>query len=165
VRTLPKHLRPRWRYLGLELETWPDADLSRGSFQRAVWYAAQNLLGDVASADADLSVLRFRHGGAEGEAIVRARRGAVDRARAIVACVDRVGDAPVGVRVRGVSGTVRACEERYLRGATRAVEQRDVAFDGGDRGHVRGDAVDVRLDADDDGAFAGATALDLPDSS
>jgi ribonuclease P/MRP protein subunit POP5 len=150
----------------VELETWPDADLSRGTFQRAVWYAAQNLLGDVASADADLSVLRFRHVGAEGEAIVRARRGAVDRARAIVACVDRVGDAPVGVRVRGVSGTVRACEERYLRGATRAVEQRDVAFDGGGRGFVRGDAVDVRLDADDaDGRFAGATALDLPDSS
>jgi ribonuclease P/MRP protein subunit POP5 len=160
MRTLPKHLRPRWRYLGIELETWPDADISRGAFQRAVWYAAQNLLGDAASADLDLSVLTFRHEGAEGEAVVRTRRGDVDRARAVVACVDSVGDAPVGLRVRGVSGTVRACEERYLRGGARAVEQRDVAFDGGGRGFVR----DTTVDVETDGRFTGATALDLPNS-
>ncbi|ELK49519.1 ribonuclease P protein component 2, partial [Haloferax sp. BAB-2207] len=54
MKHLPKHLRPRRRYLAVEVETWPDADLARGPFQRELWYAAQNLYGDAGSADADL---------------------------------------------------------------------------------------------------------------
>jgi ribonuclease P/MRP protein subunit POP5 len=158
VKHLPKHLQPRWRYLGVEMETWPDADLSRGAFQRETWYAAQNLYGDAGSAAADLTVIRFRHAGAEGEAVVRARRGEVGRARAALACVDAVDGHPVGIRVRGVSGTVRACEERYLRGRTRPLDHRDVAFEGLERtASVRGAAVDVSTP---DG-FAGATAPEL----
>ena len=51
VKHLPKYLRPRWRYLAVELESWPDADVDRRSFQRELWFAAQNLLGDAGSAD------------------------------------------------------------------------------------------------------------------
>ena len=47
MKHLPKHLQPRWRYLAVELEAWPDADFDRRDFQRSVWFAAQNLLGDV----------------------------------------------------------------------------------------------------------------------
>jgi ribonuclease P/MRP protein subunit POP5 len=114
VKHLPKHLQPRWRYLAVAVETWPDADLDRRSFQRAVWYAAQNLVGDAGSAELDLSVLRFDHDDGTGHAVVRARRGEVDRARAVLACVDDVGGVEVGLRIAGVSGTVRACEEKYL---------------------------------------------------
>jgi ribonuclease P/MRP protein subunit POP5 len=162
VRHLPKHIQPRWRYLGVEIETWPDASLSRGPFQRELWYAAQNLYGDAGSAAVDLTVLGFTHEGAEGETVVRARRGEVDRARAALACVTSVDGHEVGLRVRGVSGTVRACEERYLRRAARPLEERHVVFDGADRtAYVRDSTVDV---VTPDG-FAGATALDLPDSS
>lgn len=104
MKHLPKHLRPRWRYFAVGIETWPDADLGRRGFQRALWYAAGNLLGDAGSADADLTLLSFSHDGGEGEAIVRARHGHVDDARATIACVSEVDDEPVGVRVRGISG-------------------------------------------------------------
>jgi ribonuclease P/MRP protein subunit POP5 len=111
---LPKHLRPRYRYLAVGLETGPDAEIDRRAFQRAIWYAAQNLLGDVGSAALDLSVLQFAFAEGTGEAVVRTRRGEVDRTRAVLACLDAVADQPVGLRVRGTSGTVRACEEQYL---------------------------------------------------
>jgi ribonuclease P/MRP protein subunit POP5 len=114
MKHLPKHLSPRWRYLAVALEARPDVSLSRGDFQRAVWYAAGNLLGDPGSADADLRVLRFSFADGEGHAVVRARRGEVDPARAALACVSEVGGDPVGVHVRGVSGTLRACAEKYL---------------------------------------------------
>jgi ribonuclease P/MRP protein subunit POP5 len=114
MKHLPKHLQPRWRYLAVGLEAWPDADLSRSDFQRAVWYAAGNLLGDPGSADADLRVLHFEFGDGAGEAVVRARRGEVGPARAALACVSEVDSHPVGVHVRGVSGTVRACTEKHL---------------------------------------------------
>ncbi|WP_129115149.1 Rpp14/Pop5 family protein [Halegenticoccus tardaugens] len=158
MKHLPKHLQPRWRYLGVEIEAWPDADVARGSFQRELWFAAQNLLGDAESADADLTVLGFRFDDGVGETVVRARRGHAGAARAALACIDEIGGDPVGVSVHGVSGTVRACEERYLRGRAGRSGKRNVAFEDADRiAYSRDGALDVRLPA----GFAGATKLDF----
>ena len=157
MKHLPKHLRPRWRYLAVGLETWPEASLGRRSFQREVWYAAQNLLGDAGSAAVDLSVIRFAHSDGAGHAIVRTRRGETDRARAALACVDSVDDEPLGLRVRGVSGTVRACEEKYIRGPPEPHDDRQVVFDAVDcRAVARGD----RLDVFTEDGVVGATVLE-----
>ncbi|WP_193308420.1 Rpp14/Pop5 family protein [Halorubrum halophilum] len=157
MKHLPKHLRPRWRYLAVGIETWPDAELGRRAFQRALWYAAGNLLGDASSADADLTLLSFAHDDGEGEAIVRARHGHVDEARAAIACVSEVDGDPVGIRVRGISGTVRACEERYMGRAGPSSTQRDVAFEDAERSAVvREDAYDVWVESE----YVGATAFD-----
>lgn len=157
MKHLPKHFRQRWRYLAVELETWPEADFDRGSFQRHLWFGAQNLLGDVGSAAVDLSVVRFEHDGPTGTAIVRTRRDEVTNARAVLATLESVGDDPIGLRVRGVSGTVRACEEKYLGGRPEARAQ-TVDFEGADRSAVsRAGRIDVRVD---DG-FVGATNDDL----
>lgn len=154
MRHLPKHARPRWRYLAVGIETWPDATVSRDGFQRALWYAAQNLLGDPGSADADLSVVRFRFGDGTGEAVVRVRRAAVSPGRAAVACVDAVDGTPVGLVVRGVSGTIRACEESYLHA------------DGGDTGERETESSDSPsprrpVDVAADGDYVGATEAEV----
>lgn len=123
-----------------------------------MWYAAQNLLGDPGSADADATVIRFAHDEATGHAVVRVRRGHVEPARAAIACIDAVDGTPVGLRVTGTSGTVRACEEKYIRGPGKSPAQRHVAFGNEDRRAVaRGRRVDIRTD----GAFVGATDLDI----
>ncbi|MFC7098510.1 Rpp14/Pop5 family protein [Halobaculum marinum] len=160
MKHLPKHLRPRWRYLVVEVESWADATLSRGPFQREVWYAAQNLLGDPGSADADLTVVRFRFADGSGAAVVRVRRGEVERARAALACVDEVDGEPIGLRVRAVSGTIRAGEESYLGGAGGFGDESTVVLAPGDvraTGRRRDDgAVDV---VTGDG-YVGATDTD-----
>ncbi|WP_435175059.1 Rpp14/Pop5 family protein [Halorussus sp. AFM4] len=158
MKHLPKHLRPRWRYLAVGIEAWPDAEFDRRDFQRSVWFAAQNLLGDAGSADADLSVLQFEFGDGTGEAVVRARHGHADRARAALACIDEVKNDPVGLRVRGISGTVRACEEKYLRRGGQFRDERKVVFGDAQRTAVERDGL---LDVRTDGAFAGATELDF----
>jgi len=158
MKHLPKHLQPRWRYLGLELEAWPDTDLDRRALQRDLWYAAQNLIGDAGSAALDLTVYMFEFSDGRGSAVVRVRRGETERARAVIAALSTVDGDPVGVRVRGVSGTVRACEEKYIRRATEAPEQRQVVYRETEcDAFVRAERVDVRTD---DG-FSGATDLDL----
>lgn len=158
MKHLPKHLRPRWRYLLVGIEAWPDAEVGRRDFQRSVWFAAQNLLGDAASADADLRVLAYEFGDGEGEAVVRARRGHVAEARAALACVDAVRDDPVGIHVRGVSGTVRAGEERYLGRARENSAEEAVVFRNATAQAVSRDGlVDVSLE----GGFVGATRADL----
>ncbi len=116
MKHLPKHLRPRWRYLAVGLESHPGESISRRSFQREVWYAGQNLLGDPGSADADLTVVEFDFDdeAGRGQALVRVRHGETDPARAAIACVDEVDGAPLGLRVRGISGTIRAATEKFL---------------------------------------------------
>jgi len=158
MKHLPKHLQPRWRYLAVGIEAWPDASIDRDSFQRQLWYSAQNLVGDTGSAAMDLSVLRFQYANGSGEALVRTRRGHVPDARAVIACVDAINDQQIGLRVRGTSGTVRACEEKYMGRAREHPEQRHVVFDGAERsGFVRSGRVDVQTEE----AYIGATTLDI----
>ena len=158
MKHLPKHLQPRWRYLAVEIEGWPDATVDRRAFQRECWFAAQNLLGDVGSAALDLRVMRFSVEDGDGHAVVRVRRGEADRARAVLACLDAVDGHEIGLRVAGTSGTVRACEEKYIGGQPERTDQRNVVFENAERpAVVRDGRVDVR--ADD--AFVGATELDL----
>ncbi len=140
------------------IEAWPDADLDRRGFQRALWYAAGNLLGDAGSADAGLELLSFSVADGEGEAVVRVRHGHVDESRAAVASVSEVDGDPIGIRVRGISGTVRACEERYMGRAVGQSVRRDVAFEDAERtAVVREDAYDVRTGSE----YVGATAFDI----
>ena len=158
MKHLPKHLRARRRYLAVGIETWPDAGFDRAAFQRALWYAAQDLYGDVGSAEADLTVLEFALADGDGEAVVRTHRGTEQRARAAIACLATVGGQPVGVCVRGISGTMRACEERYLNGRTGDDGQRDVVFENESCPAV---VRETRVDVDVGDGFVGATRLDL----
>ena len=149
MKHLPKHLRPKWRYVAVALETDPVVSLSRGAFQRELWYAAQNLLGDAGSADADGTVVRFQFRNGDGSAVVRARRGHVEDLRAALACIETVDDATVAVTVRGVSGTIRSCEEKFIPPATERPDRREVAFANGRRpAIVRGDRVAVDVDGE-----------------
>lgn len=157
MKHLPKHLRPRWRYLAVAIETWPDATFDRRAFQRELWDETRALLGDPGSAAVDPTVLRFDRDGPLVRSIVKIRRGSVDRARAALACVDAIGGDPVGLRVRGTSGTVRACEEKYLGGPPEPSEERTVVYDSEERtAFVRPPRADVRTGS----AFLGATDAD-----
>ena len=115
MRHLPKHLQPRWRYLAVEVESPPDGRIGEDALQRAIWYATQNLLGDPGSAAVDGRIVRF-DGDRPARATVRVRRGHVPEARAAIACVDTVDGVTAGPVVRGVAGTIRACEEKYMNG-------------------------------------------------
>jgi ribonuclease P/MRP protein subunit POP5 len=63
----------------------------------------------------------------------------------------------VRVTITGVSGTVRACEEKYL-GCPPEVTDTNVAFESADRRAVaRNGLLDVRTD----GSYTGATRFDI----
>ena len=158
MKPLPKHLRPRWRYLALELESWPETAIDRRELQEAIWRAGRTLLGDPGSAKADLRVVECRHDRGRGTGIVRVRRDEVTAARAAIACVTTLGDEPLGVRVCGVSGTLRGAREKYLGRHRQASGERTVVFEDEERMAVEyPDGVDLRTGD----SFTGATQLDL----
>lgn len=155
---LPKHLRPRYRYLAVGLETWPDARIDRRAFQRAVWEATRGLVGAVGSARADPTVVRFEFGDGTGTAIVRVRRDAVTTGRGCIACIAAIDGHPVGLWIRGVAGTIRACEEKYIGERPEGVAERNVVFGDATRPAI---VRDDRFDVGEDGAFTGAADLDF----
>lgn len=156
--TWPKHLRPRWRYLGVAIESAPGDLPERDALQEALWRELRGLLGDVGSARVGLEVVRFRAAEGRAEAIVRVARDAVEEARALIATLARVDGRPVGLLVRGVSGTIRACEENYLGAAREPTVHDIVTFDGVESEATRrGEAVDL----DRGTTSIGATTLDI----
>lgn len=158
MKHLPKHLQPRYRYMALEIETWPDKDLDASSLETAIRTSVRNLLGDVGHATTALSVVRFRFEEGVGDAIIRTRRGCESTARAAIACVTTVAGAPIGLSVVGISGTVRACSEKYIGERPEPVIERNVVYGSAQRAAwCRDDRVDIRTD----GAFTGATNLDV----
>lgn len=112
--TLPKHLRPRYRYLAVVLRTNSPEPLDRRETQTAIWAAARSLIGDTGSAAVDLTIQRFDSNHGHAAMIVRTRRGEESTARAVLASLTEIDTVPVGVTVTGVSGTIRACAENYL---------------------------------------------------
>jgi ribonuclease P/MRP protein subunit POP5 len=140
--TLPKSLRARNRYVFFVVETLPDATFGEHDLRRAIWFEAQNLYGDVTSAETRAELVEYDGEDATiGIGIVRCAHDAVEETRAALACVDEVGDDPVGVRVVGVSGTLDAGRERY--GDSAPTNETTVEDS---PAWVRGDALDVRTD-------------------
>ena len=158
MKHLPKHLQPRYRYLAVDLESWPDLELDRSSLESRLQRSARDLLGDAGVAATDLSIVRFDFDDGHGSAIVRTRREAVAATRAAIACIGSVEGAPIGLYVAGISGTVRACSEKYIGERPEPVTERNVVYGSAERtAWCRDDRVDIRTD----GAFLGATNLDL----
>jgi len=140
--TLPKSLRPRNRYVFFEVETLPDASFGEHDLRRALWFGAQNLYGDVTSAETRAEVVEYEGEDATlGTGVVRCDHEYVDETRAALACIDEVDGDPVGVRVLGVSGTLAAGRGRY--GDTPTT--RETTVDGAPAWERDG-AVDVRTD-------------------
>lgn len=158
MRHLPKHLRPRYRYLAVEIETWPDADFGRHALQDAIWLEARTLLGDVSSAGVDPQVIEADFWTGGGSALVRVRRDATAQARAAIACVSSVAGQPVRVGVRGIGGTVNATDMKYRDGPPDATGTQSVSFRGETgRAVYRTDRVDIDMN----GLFVGATPREL----
>lgn len=113
MKHLPKHLRPRYRYLAVELSVEAAVMVDRETFQRALWRETRALYGDAGSATIDPRVIRFDLEDGDGTTIVRTRRDETDRARAAIACIETIDGAALGLRIVGTSGTVRGCSEQF----------------------------------------------------
>ena len=112
--TVPKSLRPRHRYIFFEVEMLPDATFGEHDLRRTLWFEAQNLYGDVTSAETRAELIEYEGEDATlGLGVVRCAHDRVEETRSALACVDEVNDHPVGVRIVGVSGTLAAGREKY----------------------------------------------------
>lgn len=94
------------RYLAAELLS--EGELERDGFVEEMNREARRLLGDAGAAAVNLWLYDF-----DGDScVVGCRDGEVERARAVLACLDEVGGVRTAVHVKVASGTLRGARSR-----------------------------------------------------
>lgn len=99
-------MREKKRYIAFEV--WSEGELDRRGFVSEFMEVGLALLGERGFGEIGCRVLDFD--GCFG--VLRCRRGFVELGRAILAAIVRVEGVRVGVRVLGVSGTVKGASRK-----------------------------------------------------
>ena len=105
-------LREKKRYLAFEVissQKIPFQDLSN-----AMWHAILNYMGELGAAEAGAWIMKNTWSDEKQVGMIRCSHTSVEKIRAALALLNRIGDAPVIVRVIGVSGTIKAAEKKYF---------------------------------------------------
>jgi ribonuclease P/MRP protein subunit POP5 len=101
-------LRDRRRYIAFELEA--EDRVGRAELVGEIRAAQATLFGDYGAAKNRLRVVSFdgRFG------LIRCSHTRMEECRALLATVQSIGGTRVAVRVRGISGTIKAATEKYI---------------------------------------------------
>ena len=105
-------LREKKRYLAYEViasQKIPFQDLTN-----AMWHAILNYVGEMGAAEAGAWIMKNEWNEEKSTGMIRCNHTAVEKIRAALALLNRVGDAPIIIRVIGVSGSIKAAEKKYF---------------------------------------------------
>jgi len=101
-------LRDRRRYVAFELEA--EDRIGRGDLMGEIRAAQTSLFGDLGAAKNRLRMISFdgRFG------LLRCSHLRTEECRALLATVSSVGGTRAAIRVRGISGSIKAATEKYI---------------------------------------------------
>ena len=116
---LPSSLRGRRRYIAYQV-------LSEDKFifqdlTNSIWHSLLNLLGELGSAQADIWIVKDTYDEAKQIGIIRCSHDNVEKVRAALALIERIGDVRVVVKVLGISGSIKATKMKFF-GETKLTE-------------------------------------------
>ncbi len=142
----------------VSIESWPTANIDKRTFQHAIWTSTSRLFGDNGAATADLFLIRFEFSDGSGWGIIRTPRDALHMAKSSLACISQINEFPIGILIKGVSGTIKTCEEKYLSDLPTSIVSKELFFNNKlSSCFIRENSVDIKIDND----FIGATHLDV----
>jgi ribonuclease P/MRP protein subunit POP5 len=110
---LPPSLRERRRYLVFEVMS--ERELSKKELLREIREAMFSLYGDVGVSESGIRLIGYQNekGTNRGVGIVRCAHTKVEGVRAAVASIHSVNGARLGIRVIGISGTIKGATRLY----------------------------------------------------
>ena len=98
----------RRRYLALKIDS--EETFGSRDFIGAVWDAVSRLYGEYGASQTGLALIDYD---AEKKfAIIRTVHTTVDKVRAALASITRIGDKPVAIHVLKISGTIKALHKK-----------------------------------------------------
>lgn len=101
-------VKVRRRYLALKIES--DENLSSKDLMNAVWGALVKLFGEYGASRAGLALIDYNM--EKRIAVIRAAHTEVEKMRAALASITKIGAKPAAVHVLKVSGTIRALYDK-----------------------------------------------------
>jgi ribonuclease P/MRP protein subunit POP5 len=108
---LPPSLRERKRYLLFEVISKREID--KRELLKEIWDSTYSLYGDVGTSESRIWLIGYDQkkdadtGADVGVGILRCAHDKVEEVRAALACIHSVNEARVGIRVVGISGTIK----------------------------------------------------------
>ena len=104
---IPLSLRDKKRYISFKLDS--EKTLPEKEAKSAVWDKLLQLYGEIGCAEAKFWIMSFDP--KKGEGILRSGLESVERAKAGLLLLDKVGKTPVIPVILGVSGTIKSLKE------------------------------------------------------
>lgn len=98
---LPPSLRGRRRYLVFEVIS--EREIDKKALLKEIWNSVYSLYGDAGASESRIWLMEYDG----GEGILRCAHDKVEEVRAALACIHSVNETRVGIRVIGISGTIK----------------------------------------------------------
>lgn len=102
---IPPSLRERRRYLVFEVIS--DREIEKRELLREIWDSVYTLYGDVGAFESKIWLIGYDKKKGTGTGILRCAHDKVEEVRAALACIHPVNGTRLGVRVIGISGTIK----------------------------------------------------------
>jgi len=109
---LPSSLRGRRRYIAYQVIS--EDKILFSDLLNTMWHSILNFLGESGAAETDLMVLKNVYEDKRQMGIIRCSHLSVEKVRAALALIQRIGDVRVVIKVLGVSGTVDATKKKFF---------------------------------------------------
>lgn len=104
--------REQRRYIAFQVLS--KSKLLQVDIHNAIWHALLNFMGEFGVAEAEVWPVRGVWDDVKQQGLVRCGNSHIEKVRTALSLIVRIGDAPVCVRVLGVSGTVSAAQHKYF---------------------------------------------------
>ncbi|MBN2203158.1 MAG: ribonuclease P protein component 2 [Candidatus Aenigmarchaeota archaeon] len=116
---LPSTLRSRRRYIAYQVIS--EEKVLLADITNTIWHSVLNFLGEHGTSETDMWIARDTYNEETQTGLIRCSHDSVEKIRASLALIQRIGDARVVFKVLGISGTMNAAKMKFF-GETRLTE-------------------------------------------
>lgn len=109
---LPSSLRPTRRYIAFQVLS--EDKIIYSDLSNAIWHSILNFLGEMGASEAEIWLVKNLYDDTKQAGIIRCSHRYVEKIRAALSLIERIGDSRIVIKVLGVSGTIKATLMKYF---------------------------------------------------
>jgi ribonuclease P/MRP protein subunit POP5 len=109
---LPPSLRGKRRYIAYKVIS--EEKILFPDLVNTIWHSILNCLGELGASETDLWIAKDTYDEKHQTGIIRCSHKSVEKVRAALALIQRIGDIRVVIKVLGVSGTIKTAKIKFF---------------------------------------------------
>ena len=112
LKPLPSSLRQTIRYIAFQVIS--EDKIIYNDLSNAIWHSTLNFLGEFGTSEAEMWIVKNLYDDKKQAGIIRCSHKNLEKIRASLSLIERIGDSRVIIKVLGVSGTIKATLMKYF---------------------------------------------------